>query len=72
MHRGLRLKDCQNAGDPWRRLLQYLKPLAAHCSIVTGETGDIAARMSEAGNKSRADGIADPDEHNRHLLRRWL
>src|SRR6516164_7423520 len=72
MHRGLGLKDCQNAGDLWRRLLQFLKPLATHCSIVTGETGDIAAGMGETLNKSGAHRIADPDEHDRHLLRHRL
>ena len=66
------MHDRQDSGDLGRSLLEHLKPLATQRRLVTGETRDIAAGVSQTSNKAAADRIADTDEHDRYTSRDWL
>jgi hypothetical protein len=53
-------------------LFQYLKPLAPDRAIEAGETGDVAARMSEARDEPIANWIANPNKYDRYRARHGL
>ena len=72
MRESFRVHDRKDSGDVGCGLLEHLKPLATHRRLMTSETGDIAARASEAGYKAATDRIADTNENDRHTSRNWL
>jgi hypothetical protein len=51
-----------------RHRFEFLEPLPAHLRFEIRKSGKIAARSRQTRNKADADGIGDPDEHNRYGL----
>jgi hypothetical protein len=68
----LGMHDHHHPRDLRYGLFQHLKPPAPDRAIQAGETGDVAARMSEARDEPIANRIANPNKYDGYRARHAL
>src|SRR5262245_31642557 len=57
-----RVEQERDPRDPWRDLLEQLRPLGAERALEVDEPGDVAARVRQARDEAAADRIGDDHE----------
>ena len=63
--RRCRVEQHSDPVDAWRNFLEQFHPLAGHRRRHRDETGDIAARVRNAGHETAANRICNLNEHDR-------